>query len=254
MIDADDAAGAVVAALDAPAGTYDVVDDDPVPRRVFTTALATAVGRRRLNRPPAGIARRSAPHLTWSQRVSNRRFREATGWRPEASTAPDIVAKAAREIGVEPSLSRGVRFFLWQLAAVGAFLGTYAQFFPRAFYDDFPFGREWVATDGPYNEHLVRDFGAMNLAMTFLTLGAIVMSSLLVARISAGAWLVFSVPHALYHFRHLEHYDAVDQVANVVTLLAGVGLAIGVLVAARSGSRRLPSPASVPKELVPSGA
>ena len=41
--------------------------------------------------------------------------------------------------------------------------------FPRSFYDDFPgAGRTWVAVDGPYNEHLVRDVGGLNLALAFV--------------------------------------------------------------------------------------
>ena len=40
---------------------------------------------------------------------------------------------------------------------------------PQSFYDDFPgLGRAWVSVDGPYNEHLVRDVGALNLALLVL--------------------------------------------------------------------------------------
>ena len=52
----DDAAAAVVAALEAPAGTYDIVDDEPITRRDYSAALAAAVGRRRLH-PPPGVGR-----------------------------------------------------------------------------------------------------------------------------------------------------------------------------------------------------
>lgn len=50
--------------------------------------------------------------------------------------------------------------------AVTALVGMWAALWPRSFYDDFPWpGHPWVALLGAYNEHLVRDFGAMNLAM-----------------------------------------------------------------------------------------
>ena len=40
---------------------------------------------------------------------------------------------------------------------------------PKSFYEDFPgAGRVWVAVDGPYNEHLVRDVGSLNLALAFV--------------------------------------------------------------------------------------
>jgi nucleoside-diphosphate-sugar epimerase len=53
MIWVDDAASAVVVALDrAPSGVYDVVDDEPMQRGELTAVFARAVGRRRLLRPP----------------------------------------------------------------------------------------------------------------------------------------------------------------------------------------------------------
>jgi len=247
-IDVDDAAAAVVAALEAPSGTYDVVAE-PRPRREVTRALASAVGRR-LRRPPvAGAARRVAPQLTWSQRVSNRRFREATGWEPGSPTDADVVTKVAREAGLEPALRAPARLWLWVLALTTGFLGVYAQFFPRGFYDDFPNGRGWVAADGPYNEHLVRDFGSMNLALAFVALAALAVASVAVARVAAGAYIVFAVPHALYHFRHLEHYDTGDQVGNVVSLLAGIAVACAVVAATRA---RRAHQAPAERRLVPS--
>lgn len=90
----DDAARAVVAALEqAPSGIYDVVDDLPLRRREVIAALAGSVGRRRLLRLPAaagslagGVA---TEILSRSHRVSNRRFKDATGWTP---TVPDARA------------------------------------------------------------------------------------------------------------------------------------------------------------------
>ena len=66
---------------------------------------------------------------------------------------------------------------LWILAFSAFGVGVQAEFFPRSFYDDFPFGRGWVAMDGRYNEHLIRDFGALNLALLVLTIGAIVVGT-----------------------------------------------------------------------------
>lgn len=86
FVHAEDAGSAVVAALSAPAGTYNVVDDEPLTRAAAGRAVAEAVGRRRPPRPlPAAVLRRlpaSARLLTRSHRVSSRRFREATGWAP----------------------------------------------------------------------------------------------------------------------------------------------------------------------------
>ena len=74
---ADDAATAFVAALHAPAGTYNVADTEPPTNAEIDAALATAVGAEslRTRKPQDGP-------LTRSQRVSSRRLREASGWRP----------------------------------------------------------------------------------------------------------------------------------------------------------------------------
>jgi nucleoside-diphosphate-sugar epimerase len=77
----DDAAAAVAAALDAPAGTYNVADADPPTRGEIDAALAAAVGRDTLRAPIDEIPPALEP-VARSQRVSSRRLREATGWQP----------------------------------------------------------------------------------------------------------------------------------------------------------------------------
>lgn len=89
----EDAARAVVAAMHgAPAGVYDVVDDAPLPRGEVAAALAQAVGKRSLFRIPGFLARlmvdaELVETQSRSQRVSNRRFKDATGWVPEVPDA-----------------------------------------------------------------------------------------------------------------------------------------------------------------------
>lgn len=85
LVHADDAAAAVAAALGAPAGAYNVVDDEPLTRDQNDRAIADALGVRPLRRPPRALARFAegrAPIMTRSIRVSNARFTEATGWAP----------------------------------------------------------------------------------------------------------------------------------------------------------------------------
>ena len=202
LIDADDAAAAVVAALNAPAGTYDIVDDVPLPRREQDDALAAAVGRRRVHRAPALITPKAFTHLSGSQRVSNARFRAATEWQPTSPGAREGWKKVVAQLRVEPALPGRVRTLLWLLALSAAALGLQAEFSPRSFYDDFPFGRGWVAMSGPYNEHLVCDVGALNLGLFVLTLGALLLATRAVARLTAATWFVWSVPHFVYHLRH----------------------------------------------------
>ena len=80
-----DAGAAVVAALAVPAGTYNVVDDEPVTKRSYADALATATGKTAWLRIPGRAALllgNRSTSLTRSLRVSNACFREASGWRP----------------------------------------------------------------------------------------------------------------------------------------------------------------------------
>ena len=85
-----DAADAVVAALAAPAGVYNVVDDEPVTARAYADAIGAAVGRRAWLRGPGRLAAlpgRNMAAVTRSLRVSNRKFKDATGWTP---AHPDV--------------------------------------------------------------------------------------------------------------------------------------------------------------------
>lgn len=120
------------------------------------------------------------------------------------------------------------------LAVVGLVTGLWAGLAPRSFYDDFPGGgRTWVAADGPYNEHLVRDVGALNLALTVVTVVALVTLGRAVVVAAALAWLVFQVPHLVYHARHVDVYDGSDKVATITSLVLAVVLPAVVLVAVR---------------------
>lgn len=103
-IHADDIGTAVLAALDAPGGTYNVVDDEPIRQGELAQAIAHALGRKRLRFTPAPVARASgakARFLMRSQRVSNEAFRKATGWEPRYATSRDGFPAVIREIEAE---------------------------------------------------------------------------------------------------------------------------------------------------------
>jgi hypothetical protein len=131
---------------------------------------------------------------------------------------------------------RAARIALALLLVQGLFVGAWAALWPRSFYDDFPGGgRAWVAADGPYNEHLVRDFGDLNLALAAITLVALLAFTRWVVLAAALGWIVYGTPHLIYHLRHLDLYDTSDKVANVAALVLALVLPIVVLF----GSRRL---------------
>jgi hypothetical protein len=112
----------------------------------------------------------------------------------------------------------------------GLLPGIWAAFAPESFYTDFPAVRPpWVAVDGPYNEHLIRDVGAMFLALAVIAVVAAVTGSSAQARLAGLAWLMFSVIHFAYHVTHLHVYEALDQWLNVIGQLATVLVAAAVL-------------------------
>ncbi len=84
-IHAEDAGSAVVAALRAPTGIYNVGDDEPVTRAEAGQIVAEALGVKPPHALPK-LVRAATPGtarlLMRSLRVSNRRFKEATGWAP----------------------------------------------------------------------------------------------------------------------------------------------------------------------------
>ena len=85
-----DAAAAVVAALHAPAGTFNIVDDEPLTKREYADAIACAAGKKTWLRGPGRVASVFGDRLTSltrSLRISNARFRTATGWAPRYPSA-----------------------------------------------------------------------------------------------------------------------------------------------------------------------
>jgi nucleoside-diphosphate-sugar epimerase len=80
-----DAGAAVAAALTVPAGTYNVVDNEPLTKRQYADALSSAAGKVAWLRVPGRAALllgNRSTSLTRSLRVSNARFRTASGWTP----------------------------------------------------------------------------------------------------------------------------------------------------------------------------
>jgi nucleoside-diphosphate-sugar epimerase len=96
----DDAAAAVVASLNAPAGAYNVSDDEPLTRRAYFDTLAKLIGAPPPRIPPAWLAPLlgSAGRLmARSQRIANRKLREATGWAPRYPSVREGFAATLRE-------------------------------------------------------------------------------------------------------------------------------------------------------------
>jgi hypothetical protein len=128
-----------------------------------------------------------------------------------------------------------------------AVVGLWATLAPRSFYDNFPgFGRHWVDVDGPYNEHLVRDVGHLELAVAFVVFAAVFFGGRQLMQVAAVAAIVTGLPHATYHALNREGYETGDLIASVGGLVLGVLMPVAVLY--------LTWPRATTEEPTPSGA
>jgi AhpD family alkylhydroperoxidase len=131
------------------------------------------------------------------------------------------------------------------LGAPQALIGLWALLAPRGFYDDFGPGGGWVSALGAYDEHLVRDVGSLFVGLGVLMIVAAVRGRRSLTLTAVTVWLIFAVPHAIYHFLNLGPYDTADAVANAATLGWTVLAALIVLVLLRSPAPgRAPTPAA----------
>ena len=123
------------------------------------------------------------------------------------------------------------RLVLGILAAVQATDGLYALFAPRSFYDDFPAGRGWVEALPAYSEHLVRDVGALFLATAVILAAAAIWLERRLVLVALVSFLVFSVPHTIYHLFNLDGISTGDAIAEAVLLVLTVLAPLALLVA-----------------------
>jgi hypothetical protein len=131
-----------------------------------------------------------------------------------------------------------LRIGLLIVAATPLAGGLWALLFPRAFYEDFPLpGSGWVSTLGPYNEHLVRDYGALNLALGVLLVAAVVYLERRLVQVALVTWLVFEVPHFVFHLGQTHHFSAGSNLAQLGGLALLIVLPLLLLLPQRAAGR-----------------
>lgn len=99
----DDVATAVVAALGVSGGIYNVVDDEPLRHREFFGSMAAALGVTPPKFLPKWAGRLMGgpgETLARSLRISNRRFRQASGWAPRHPSAREAWPDLLRQAGI----------------------------------------------------------------------------------------------------------------------------------------------------------
>jgi len=138
-----------------------------------------------------------------------------------------------------PARSSLLRAGLAVLALVQGAIAVWALLAPRSFHEEFPGpGSPWVAPLGPYDEHLVRDVGALSLALTVVLVAALVWLERRLVIVAAAAYLAWELPHLAFH---LTADDALTTGARVLSEAAQV-LAVAIAVAVLVGALRTRAP------------
>jgi hypothetical protein len=129
---------------------------------------------------------------------------------------------------------RRLRLGLWVLALGAGLVGVWAVAFPSSFWKSFPgIGFAWVSKLPPYNEHLVRDVGGLNLAFFVLFAWCALSLDRRIVRAVLLAWLFFAVPHFVFHLFHLGPYSTTDAIAQMIALGISAALPVVLLGALR---------------------
>src|ERR671916_488204 len=126
------------------------------------------------------------------------------------------------------------RIGLVALAVPQLAIGIWALASPRGWFGDFPgAGRAWLPFFGPYDEHLVVD-----VASTFLAIGVVLVLAALclgrrVVQVAAIGYLVYQLPHAIYHWGADDRLPGLDGLLNGLELGLSLAVALGVLLLSR---------------------
>lgn len=132
-----------------------------------------------------------------------------------------------------------IRAGLIFLAVTQGAAGLVQLFAPKFFFDDFPTSATpWVSLLPPYNEHLMRDVGALTLAYVLVLTAAAIWPEPKLVRVALAANLMFTVPHFVFHATHLDHYPTGSAIGQTVALGLGVLIPAALLAVSVSSRRR----------------
>jgi AhpD family alkylhydroperoxidase len=137
---------------------------------------------------------------------------------------------------------------LWSVAVPSAITGLWALLAPSSWYENFPgLGLVWLPETGAYNEHFARDYGGALFALAVLLVLLAVAPRTKLAVAAPVAYLVWAVPHLVYHVANLEQLSTGDNVVNLAILAGSVAVPALLLVqrgGARPSGRRVPASAA----------
>ena len=106
-------------------------------------------------------------------------------------------------------------------------IGLWAVLAPKSWFDSFPgFDPRLVAAEPPYNEHLAGDAGAGFLATAVILIVAAVWANRAAIQLALLGFVVFTVPHVVYHATNpADALTSVEDAVNALSLASGLLLA-----------------------------
>jgi hypothetical protein len=102
------------------------------------------------------------------------------------------------------------------VAAAQAEVGIWGLLAPHGFFTGFPgAGHHWVSAIGPYDEHLVRDYAALELGFAVLLIGAAIWFERRLVLVAGAAFLAGTLPHFAYHLITTDRLSTADNAASL---------------------------------------
>ena len=137
---------------------------------------------------------------------------------------------------------------LWSVAVPSAMTGLWALLAPSSWWENFPgLGLVWLPATGDYNEHLARDYGGALLALAVLLIVLAVAPRTKLAVAAPATYLVWALPHLVYHVANVEQLSTGDNVVNLAILAGSVAVPAFLLLQRGDtplSGRRAPAPAA----------
>lgn len=128
-----------------------------------------------------------------------------------------------------------LRILLLALALPQGAVSFWALLASRTFYDLFPApGLAWVASHGPFNEHLIVDYGASSLALVVVSLMAVPRPERRATTAVALGWIAWTLPHLAFHVANAGALAPPDSALNIAVVAINAALSVALLAAARA--------------------
>lgn len=116
-------------------------------------------------------------------------------------------------------LDRGLAALVIGTGVATLVLGVWSFTAPQSFFEDFPIsGMGWVSALGPFNEHLVTDFGAAEVGLAVAAIGVGRVRSASGALAVLWGFFTFGILHLTYHLETFSEFSVASATSQAVAL------------------------------------